>query len=55
VIDTHSLVSMGVLSVLLNNGGATELYECRNCGEKLAEVSDECPSCRSHEIAHYEF
>lgn len=47
--------SMRVFNGLLNNDGTTELYECRNCGEKLAEVSEVCPSCESHEIAHYEF
>ncbi len=32
-----------------------ELYECRNCGEKFDSDREECPTCRSREIAHYEF
>ncbi len=45
---------MGVLKALRKTSN-TELYECRNCGEKLAEDVDECPNCKWQEIAHYEF
>ncbi|WP_268875528.1 hypothetical protein [Natronorubrum thiooxidans] len=41
------------LRLLVNSDG--ELYECRNCGEKLDHDCEECPTCRSTEIAHYEF
>lgn len=32
-----------------------ELYECRNCGTTVSNDRDECPTCGSTEIAHYEF
>ncbi|WP_306053998.1 hypothetical protein [Natronococcus wangiae] len=46
---------MGVFESLRERArNGTTLYECRNCGETLAEGVDECPSCGSEEIAHYE-
>ena len=46
---------MGVIESLRERASSTTtLYECRNCGEKFAEDIDECPSCGSAEIAHYE-
>ncbi|WP_168927107.1 hypothetical protein [Natronorubrum aibiense] len=41
------------LRLLVGSGG--ELYECRNCGEKFDTELEECRTCRSTEIAHYEF
>ena len=41
------------LRLFASTGG--ELYECRNCGEKFDSDREECPTCRSREIAHYEF
>jgi rRNA maturation endonuclease Nob1 len=31
------------------------LYECRDCGKKFSEETEECPVCGSDEIAYYEF
>ncbi|MFC4541534.1 hypothetical protein ACFO5R_06305 [Halosolutus amylolyticus] len=45
---------MSVLHRVCNRNGR-ELYECRNCGEKLAEDADECPNCNWKGIAYYEF
>ena len=48
---------MSVLDVLreaVSDGPAT-LFECRNCGEKLAEEADVCHNCEASEIARYEF
>lgn len=45
---------MGVLDALRSTAGGTDLYECRDCGERLTEDCDECHSCGSREIAHYE-
>lgn len=36
-------------------GGATRLYECRDCGAKFSEAPAECHACTSTEIASYEF
>ncbi|ELY48133.1 hypothetical protein C495_01625 [Natronorubrum sulfidifaciens JCM 14089] len=46
---------MGVLTRLRSvvDSGA-DLYECRHCGETFDTDRDECRSCRSTEIAHYE-
>ncbi len=46
---------MGVLDALRSTDSSVELYECRNCGEKLPKDVDECPTCDSEEIAHYVF
>ncbi|SDQ54118.1 hypothetical protein SAMN04489842_1116 [Natronobacterium texcoconense] len=43
------------VSQTFRNGSGKELYECRNCGKKLAEDTDECPNCSWTGIAHYEF
>jgi len=46
---------MGVLKTLRRKTDSTGLYECRNCGQKLAPDRKQCPNCDSREIAHYEF
>ncbi len=46
---------MSVLKTLRRRTGDTGLYECRNCGTKLAPDLERCPNCNSPEIAHYEF
>ncbi len=46
---------MGVLDALRSTDSSVELYECRNCGEKLSRSVEECPTCGSDEIAHYVF
>ncbi len=52
---------MGTLKLFRNKGrkkratSKTELYECRNCGQKFAIDVDKCFTCDSEEIAHYEF
>lgn len=35
-------------------GGTRVRYECRDCGLKLDSGAEECPNCRSNEIAQYE-
>ncbi|QSW99263.1 hypothetical protein [Haloterrigena alkaliphila] len=47
---------MGVVTKLRHFVDDDEgLYECRNCGAKLDDDRDPCPTCGSAEIAHYEF
>lgn len=46
---------MGVLRTLRGKPDDTGLYECRNCGTKLAPDLKRCSNCNSREIAHYEF
>jgi len=46
---------MSVLKALRRKPDGTGLYECRNCGTKLAPDREQCPNCDSREIAHYEF
>lgn len=46
---------MGMVSKLRHLVGDDEgLHECRNCGAQVANDRNECPTCGSTEIAHYE-
>jgi len=53
--DSRGNPQMGVLDALRSTDSSVELYECRNCGEKLPKDVDTCPTCDSEEIAHYIF
>ena len=54
-IDLSRDSQMGVLDALRSTDRNVELYECRNCGEKLSKTVETCPTCDSEEIAHYVF
>lgn len=48
---------MGIVATLrraVTDEGST-LYECRNCGETLSKVADECHCCGAEDIACYRF
>lgn len=48
---------MDVLEFLRRGGDdeTCDLYECRDCGEKVSPTTEECPSCGSTEIACFRF
>jgi len=47
---------MGILSTLRKAAGgqSSTVWECRHCGETLAENAEECPTCGAEDIAYYE-